>query len=628
MANKPLKSIKFPGLDDTYTVAVTDTTLSESGVPADAKVTGDALETKADKDGYYTDLTAGTAEQLLASQFVEDKIPYLFRTSGGSIDIGDREYEKIIGGTLAWNQALDKNTYPATFTTAGVTFTNNGDGSVTANGTASETCAFRFREDLISGTTLIKGHKYFCESGLTQTGSASTFEFMITQMDDTANVRLFNGGTIFIANPLEPGTHYYQFAVRSSATVENVKCCPIIIDITQMFGSTIADYIYSLEQSFAGAGVAWFKALFPKLLYDYNAGELLSVSNLQSHDTVVFNQWDEEWEAYGANQIKAKNRIPLIPGETYYCNFLGSIYFYEDLTSSSIGSVSFDNATITIPENAHYGIFYTGTSYGNVYKNDICLNLSWSGYRNGEYEPYEKHSYPLDSSLTLRGIPKLDAENNLYYDGDEYASDGTVTRRYGIVDLGTLSWNDVNSTNDTSVLFSVAKKPLSTSVMFYGITTDRVTVSRDNIADRTICMNTGGYLIIRDSRLAGKTGEEVKTALSGQYLVYELATASTEEAEPYTNPQIVNDFGTEEYVTTSLVPVGHETQYPANLRDKLQHLPDLAENDGYYAIKQEGSQLSLELFRIPKAPTTDGNYTLKASVTGGVPTYTWESEGE
>ena len=29
-------------------------------------------------------------------------------------------------------------------------------------------------------------------------------------------------------------------------------------------------------------------------------------------------------------------------------------------------------------------------------------------------------------------------------------------------------------------------------------------------------------------------------------------------------------------------------------------------------------------FHIPQAPATDGTYTLKATVSGGTPTYTWE----
>ena len=43
MANKPLQSIKFPGLSDTYIVPQIDNTLTHSGQAADAKVTGDKI---------------------------------------------------------------------------------------------------------------------------------------------------------------------------------------------------------------------------------------------------------------------------------------------------------------------------------------------------------------------------------------------------------------------------------------------------------------------------------------------------------------------------------------------------------------------------------------------------------
>lgn len=43
MANKNLKSIKFPGLSDTYVVPQVDSTLTQTGRPADAKKTGDEI---------------------------------------------------------------------------------------------------------------------------------------------------------------------------------------------------------------------------------------------------------------------------------------------------------------------------------------------------------------------------------------------------------------------------------------------------------------------------------------------------------------------------------------------------------------------------------------------------------
>jgi hypothetical protein len=120
-----------------------------------------------------------------------------------------------------------------------------------------------------------------------------------------------------------------------------------------------------------------------------------------------------------------------------------------------------------------------------------------NGTLNIGYEPYEKHSYPLDDSLTLRGIPKLDSSNNLYYDGDTYDANGTVTRKYGI---------RAYESGDESL-------------------TDAIT--------------------------------------DGTNTVYKLTTPTTDTAEPYTNPQIVDPYGTEEYVTTGIVPVGHNTQYSA-----------------------------------------------------------------
>lgn len=43
MANIPLKTVKFPGLSDTYTIPQVDSTLAVTGAAADAKAAGDAI---------------------------------------------------------------------------------------------------------------------------------------------------------------------------------------------------------------------------------------------------------------------------------------------------------------------------------------------------------------------------------------------------------------------------------------------------------------------------------------------------------------------------------------------------------------------------------------------------------
>jgi hypothetical protein len=95
-----------------------------------------------------------------------------------------------------------------------------------------------------------------------------------------------------------------------------------IFDLTQMFGSSIADYIYSLEQATAGAGVAFFRNMFPDDYYAYNAGELISVKATahkmkDASDNVIGNYpLDANLELRGLFKLDANNKL--------YCN--GDIY--------------------------------------------------------------------------------------------------------------------------------------------------------------------------------------------------------------------------------------------------------------------------------------------------------------
>lgn len=78
MANKPLQSIKFPGLSDTYIVPQIDDTLSVEGGAADAKAAGDEItQLKSD----LNDITGNTVYEFTTGGYIP--------TSGETADIND-----------------------------------------------------------------------------------------------------------------------------------------------------------------------------------------------------------------------------------------------------------------------------------------------------------------------------------------------------------------------------------------------------------------------------------------------------------------------------------------------------------------------------------------------------------
>ena len=375
-----------------------------------------------------------------------DTTPYLFKAVG---DIyGDRLEDKIVGGTVAWNQRA--NVLPNE--------TRNGLAYSTDNGKIS-----------ITGT--VQGALTYGQFNLTQESNfkrdGRKYLILLSQTLDVGISGYSHASRNAFFFSSTTGTDWRGFIfmyVEEGETVSVSNLSLNVFDLTQMFGSTIADYIYSLEQATAGAGVAWFKKLFPNDYYAYNAGELLSVEGLSAH-------------------------------------------VMRDADNNVIGN------------------------------------------------------YPLDSSLTLRGIPKLDASNNLYYDGDEYTSDGKVKRKYGVVDLGTLSWfKDGNAYSFGKQTWLPDRDNFGAIINGYTFVKEGTDATNLDKIYKTIRYTEGyGAIYVKDSSYA--TTDAFKAAMSGVMLVYELATPTTETATPYTNPQIVSKYGTLEYVTNSIVPVGHKTTY-------------------------------------------------------------------
>lgn len=141
-------------------------------------------------------------------------------------------------------QVLDKSKYPATQTINGVIFTNNGDGTITANGTATKNAM-----QTLTRLNIVKGHKYLI-LGITG-GSDSTYRFLI----DT--VAYYYEPTIS-TSPKTLST-VFEIEVLSGYTISNLTFKPQLFDLTEMYGA--GNEPTTVEQ---------FRQDFPEEMYPYS----------------------------------------------------------------------------------------------------------------------------------------------------------------------------------------------------------------------------------------------------------------------------------------------------------------------------------------------------------------------
>lgn len=516
-----------------------------------------------------------------------DTDPYLFKAVG---DIyGDRLEEDIVGATVNWNQHV--NGYSDTDTT----HTTSG-GVVTITPTTSSN---RFiANENNNYIRVITGHKYLALVEIKSDGEHNV-GFQNYLIDGTKKTNS-SSWTILsvIVNATSTGSVYFQLYSPSN-TVYQIKDGSFnVIDLTAFFGNaTIADAIYAMETANAGDGVAFMRKYFPTLFTaDYDAGTLKSV-NPTAHKMVGKNLFDISNYLYvdgywsGGVITETSGRrivyIPCLPNTTYtasrkavttderfYLGYTeeapnggGSVYgSVAAPTSQTVGNKM--SITTTTGANAKYLVCWA--YWGNHTEALDTLQFEL-GATPTDYTKYEEHTYEL-GNVELRGIPKLDASNNLYYDGDTYESDGAVTRKYGIVTLnGTQAGSNFfertntvrrmyNPTrlkaNATTEITIIADKPVYKPDYVYTNDIEGISENKNNT-------QSGIWVSIDKSKLS-----EVSTAGVTAYLaehpitiVYPLATPTTETTTPFEQIQEVSKYGTLEYITTNDVPVGHNTTY-------------------------------------------------------------------
>lgn len=607
---------------------------------------GEQMERKANTDGSYVTLRSGssdTADQLYSNTYITDDEPYIFRTSGGSADIADRESLELEGNTVGWNQLFpngdfhEASGYSLNRCTMAV---SNNIGEFTCNSTAYATFGF------YRSMSYIPGHKYFvcgtakCATtngaqALTINASSSALQVVRNTLSNpTENVWYYLYAFISAIGESSVGTSCSaSYAANKIALGDKIYTKNFMfIDLTLLYGSDIADKIYALEQATSGAGVAWLIKRFPKLdggYYAYHAPSLESVC-VDRHVMNRFNQWDEEWDncyynkgvkTASASNVGSNTLIPCIPSTTYYFETQGYDMYvtlydangnyidYPYPGGNSAFGAKVNNSTYTTFANAHFMTFNLAGSYGTSYKHDICINLHWDGERDGEYEAHEEFSYAMGHD-ELRGIPEAEMvtpeggstpvwTGNLVYNGDVKTPDGKIRRKWGYLDLGAVTWNKV--IGDFGKFYTVLSDALDGYAKIMMPKYDPSdSSSQTTLEDKTYkyFQNNNKRFFIRDDTYINSTKDQFATAMSGIYLLYELATPTIEDADSYMDPQNVDNWGTERFVDYHVeqgdrdveIFVGHTTKYPPDLKAKLEMVPTNPADDGVYVLKMEDGE--------------------------------------
>lgn len=538
---------------------------------------------------------------------------FTFRPSAGDKSIRDESavIKGIRGNTVAVNQLIadyvfQKGTY---YNAAGGATVNIADNIATVTLGGSN----------YSGITNVQlygklqvGHVYLLTTRARATGgnltnvaipyyssySASQKHTITTEWKDFTLLLTCNSANATIG-PFRAGIVGTDF--NSGDVVE----CSLftITDLTQMF---IADNEPATVEEF------YERMPIGVDMNAYNEGALINLTP-NSIRTNGFNQWDEQWELGTLNDngeevttsandtIRNKNYTRVLADTAYYFNipnaangsYMGYAYFY-DTDKTYVGKKAIAGSAysiVTTPSNCAYMRFVLRKEYGTTYKNDICINLSHTGYRNGEYEPYTEFNHDL--SWVRKYFPDGMRSAGSIYDEIRYneaAEQWEAVQRVGVVDLGSLTWAYTSTSGQerfTSYLLqNVIAKPSSATEIGNVLTgkyaSTYFNAMWNNNYDKTICVHTGGSIAIKD--LAYTDAASFKAAMSGVMLNFELAEPIiTPITDVISMSYWVGDFGIEELVSSTAsaalkADIVYQFNAEGRIRDNERNIENLAKS--------------------------------------------------
>lgn len=474
---------------------------------------------------------------------------------------GAAKLKRIKGNTLVFNQLIPI-TATASATTSNITVTNNNDGSLTLNGTPSNMninwWIWGNYATNVSILSLKASHKYFVkdcnlyrETGaelLTQYIGASPVIWSPSADYELGGVRVAHGDT--------------------NKTYANVKVYPMLIDLTKMG----LDSITSAEE---------FTSLFPLPYYSYQSTLLpfkgtsiktTGANLLNSFEQGTIDPWSVEGSAFPAPS-DTRVRTPLIyleKGEYTITSKNGFPAVIDIYRSNAYNTYDIDVSfptwqttpkTFTMPYDGYVVILFRRTDNTNITPSDIT----------GEWM-YNNNTESVADLPTLNYFPTgMKSAGNVY---DELTESKAITR-VGMVDLGSLTWALNDATNHIFEATITDMNPMANYQNNFNFASSMYTPSvlgkadMPNLSVRQ-ASNNSNHIFLKNTSYTDAT--TFKSAMSGVYLYYELAT----ETETDADAEIIYRFY--QYGTEQIIPVNGATPTTA---------PIIADIEYYNQIESE-----------------------------------------
>ena len=171
-------------------------------------------------------------------------------------------------------QLLDKSKYPATQTINGVTFTSNGDGTITVNGTATASVQI----NLLRFNPIVN-HIYLC-IGCPSGGGYPRYRLEAAIYDNSNNWEdgFSDTGNGEISSKLEEDRYIaIRVQIYDGYTVNNLVFKPQLFDLTEMFGA--GNEPTTVEE---------FREKFPNDLYPYSPYCWAKIKSLIYKDDIEY----------------------------------------------------------------------------------------------------------------------------------------------------------------------------------------------------------------------------------------------------------------------------------------------------------------------------------------------------